>query len=168
MCNMSATELADFYEERLRQSPDNPQKAVWDGSQEEWDQVRTESTEICHKYLLPGVRVLDAGCGIGELAECLPNGIEYLGVDLCPGFIEVAKGRYPKREFQVCNLLDLSRFEDNKFDWAVCRTVEGTAQRLGGDSWGKITSGLLRVASKLLVFRARLEPGKTLETVRIM
>ncbi len=159
---------AEFYQKRLDASPDNPQKAVWDGTQEQWDQVREESIEVCHKYIVPGDSVLDAGCGIGELVECLPQRIIYLGVDFCLGFIEVAKTRYPGYSFQVCNLLDLSEIASNSFDWAVCRTVEGVAKNQEKDAWGKITKELLRIAGKLLVFRAMLEPRETLSTVEVL
>ena len=98
----------------------------------------------------------------------MPQEVDYLGVDFCLGFIEVAKTRYPGYNFWVCNLLDLSEFDINSFDWAICRTVEGVAKNQEKDAWGKITKELLRIASKLLAFRAMLEPRETLSTVEVL
>jgi 2-polyprenyl-3-methyl-5-hydroxy-6-metoxy-1,4-benzoquinol methylase len=159
---------AAFYQERLNKCKNDPQRAVWEGSQEDYARVKKESIEICREYVKPGMRVLDAGCGIGELTECLPGGIEYLGIDFCEGFVEVARKRYPNYKFEVCNLLDLSRFTDDSFHLAICRTVEGVVSGQEPNAWDKIIAGLSRIAVILLIFRARQEVGDTLKTVEVL
>jgi magnesium-protoporphyrin O-methyltransferase len=45
---------------------------------------------------LTGARVLDAGCGVGQLAvEAARRGAEVLGVDISPNLLEVARRRLP-------------------------------------------------------------------------
>jgi 2-polyprenyl-3-methyl-5-hydroxy-6-metoxy-1,4-benzoquinol methylase len=50
---------------------------------------------IVDEYLKPaaGCRVLDIGCGNADLADLLPNGVSYLGLDNNPRYIESAKQR---------------------------------------------------------------------------
>lgn len=50
------------------------------------------------------VSILDFGCGFGDMSAFIAAArpglqIEYLGVDLVPEFIEVAKSRYPQQNF---------------------------------------------------------------------
>ena len=72
---------------------------------------------------LDGVRVLDAGCGIGALAvELAMRGADVLAVDLSPKLVELARQRYPSRigrgsvDFRVGDML---RPGKERFDHAV-------------------------------------------------
>jgi 2-polyprenyl-3-methyl-5-hydroxy-6-metoxy-1,4-benzoquinol methylase len=62
-------------------------------------------------------RVLDVGCGIGELAEFVPPE-SYLGIDLDQVSVETARQRHPRHVFQT-----LAEFETdpptNRFDTIV-------------------------------------------------
>lgn len=44
----------------------------------------------------PGTRLLDIGCGPGNLLEAL-DGVEYVGFDMNPDYIRTARERYGKR-----------------------------------------------------------------------
>lgn len=51
-----------------------------------------------------GKSVLDVGCGFGEMAKFLRKrykAVEYVGVDIVPEFIKVAKKLYPEFRFEV-------------------------------------------------------------------
>jgi SAM-dependent methyltransferase len=58
--------------------------------------------ELVRDYVQPepGARVLDLGCGPGELVPQLGN-VNYVGVDLSPAYIEQAKTAFPNQEFRV-------------------------------------------------------------------
>jgi len=58
---------------------------------------------------LNGARVLDVGCGQGDLFAWLcAQGIrcEYSGIDLSPAMVALARQRFPENCFEVGNLMD--------------------------------------------------------------
>jgi SAM-dependent methyltransferase len=53
-----------------------------------------------------GKTVLDVGCGFGDIIpfiEAKTRSFNYIGCDLVPEFIEVAKGKYSNRKFEVAD-----------------------------------------------------------------
>jgi SAM-dependent methyltransferase len=69
------------------------------------------------------VRVLDVGCGTGNLSSCLAHDLEILsvrGVDIAPAYVEHAKLRNadPRLDFQVADACALP-FPDASVDCAV-------------------------------------------------
>lgn len=62
-----------------------------------------------------GERILDLGCGTGQLTACIADaGAEVLGVDSSPEMIREARANYPKLEFRVD---DARRFSvESRFD----------------------------------------------------
>jgi SAM-dependent methyltransferase len=56
-------------------------------------------------YVPPGLRVLEVGCGLGDLlASVKPS--KGVGIDFSPAMIELARKRHPELEFQVADALD--------------------------------------------------------------
>jgi SAM-dependent methyltransferase len=55
-----------------------------------------------HFRAVPGQRIVDVGCGTGELFEYLPDGITYYGFDLDPGYIKTAQAKYGGRARFTC------------------------------------------------------------------
>lgn len=52
----------------------------------------------------PGERILDLGCGTGQLTEKIAaKGAYAIGIDLAPSMIEKAKANYPQIEFAVAD-----------------------------------------------------------------
>ena len=85
---------------------------------------------LFHRYALPSApRILDAGCGTGEissrLAELFPRG-HVLGIDLIDHHLEMARSRYrhlvPRLEFEHRDLFKLD-LADHSFDLTLCRHV---------------------------------------------
>ena len=65
-------------------------------------------------YLRNGVKLLDIGCGSGRVAERLEReqlAVDYLGVDVTPSFVELARGRAARlaRVRAEIRLLDITR-----------------------------------------------------------
>jgi len=91
-----------------------------------WPQERL----LFERYRLPeGARILDIGCGTGEialrLAELYP-GAAIVGVDLIESHLELARRaaqRFgPRVRFEVANAFSLP-YESGSFDLSVCRHV---------------------------------------------
>jgi 2-polyprenyl-3-methyl-5-hydroxy-6-metoxy-1,4-benzoquinol methylase len=76
---------------------------------------------MADQYVQPtvGERILDIGCGYGDLARCLP-GVTYLGIDVNEDYIEFAR-RQPVdgAEFVVGDVTQLSAERYGRFDCAV-------------------------------------------------
>ncbi|MBM7602323.1 trans-aconitate methyltransferase [Metabacillus crassostreae] len=62
-----------------------------------------------------GERILDLGCGTGDLAKVLSDKrVKVIGVDKSENMIKQAKLKYPEIEFSVCDATELTYYE--KFD----------------------------------------------------
>jgi len=75
-------------------------------------------------YIRPsaGVRILEIGCGPGTIVRYLPKS-EYLGFDLSPRYIELARKRYPQAKF-VCERVSLfSLAERGNFDVVLALSI---------------------------------------------
>ncbi len=67
----------------------------------------------------PGSRVIDVGCGYGDMAAHL-EGVEYVGVDLNQSYIELARRVHGDRgRFVVASVTDLGHADLGQFDAAV-------------------------------------------------
>jgi SAM-dependent methyltransferase len=76
---------------------------------------------LVNRYVTPqpGDRILDLGCGPGELLSYLPDSVSYTGVDISPQYIAAARQRFRGRgEFEVG---DASRYvaSTRRFDRVV-------------------------------------------------
>jgi ubiquinone/menaquinone biosynthesis C-methylase UbiE len=89
-----------------------------------------QEVELFRRYALPAeARILDAGCGTGEiasrLAELYPRST-VLGVDIVDQHLDLARTRYahfaPRLSFQHQSIFELDA-ADLSFDLTVCRHV---------------------------------------------
>jgi len=75
--------------------------------------------------MLPGKRVLDAGCGPGRDVEYfMEDGFKVVGVDIALGQIKEAKKRVPNGEFKKSDFRKMD-FENSSFDgvWSVTSLI---------------------------------------------
>lgn len=86
---------------------------------DKWDHNKHYEKYIL-KLVQQGARVLDVGCGTGELAYSLSQKAKYIdAIDLSPAMIEQAKKRHSAQNinYQVCDFYDLD--ESNKYDCII-------------------------------------------------
>ena len=119
--------------------------------------------------LLPGMSLLDAGCGGGRnLVYFLRNGYEVYGVDENPQAVEQVRllarelaPEVPPERFQVSDLAEIP-FPADRFDAVVCSAVlhfsrdEGHFDRMLAEMWRVLKPGGLffaRLASTIGVER---------------
>lgn len=70
-----------------------------------------------HVRAEPGARVLDIGCGTGDLFPHLPE-VDYLGFDPNPAYVDAARRRYARASFRVASVASIV-LEPASFDLAV-------------------------------------------------
>jgi SAM-dependent methyltransferase len=76
---------------------------------------------MLERYVRPGDRVLDAGCGPGRFTlELQRLGAAVTALDISPRQIELLRRRAPDVDAHVGDIVDLSRFADASFDVTVC------------------------------------------------
>jgi trans-aconitate methyltransferase len=93
-------------------------------------------SEVCN---LDGLRILEVGCGFGDLGVYLRKKfptIRYVGIDLSSRMVEEARRCHPDLEFRLGNVLELN--EEEHFDvvmaqgvfYLLCEKPEEKAQAL--------------------------------------
>lgn len=107
--------------------------------------------------------ILDAGCGMGDLLPYIyaqAHDFTYLGVDVTPEFIAIARKRYDGEEFQVANPFD----EDftQKFDIVISSGVMNSASSNWLEERQHMIMKLFTLANEALVFNMAggFEPRK--------
>jgi len=81
--------------------------------------VPQEIQEWILKFILPGDKILDLGCGNGRFFEVFKNiEIDYFGVDISEKLIEIAKSKYSQGKFIVSPALNLP-FPEDFFDKVI-------------------------------------------------
>ncbi len=80
---------------------------------------------IIESVALPGTRVLEVGCGLGDLVAHLDaRGCRSVGIDISPRTIERAKVRHPKIDVRVANV-ERDPLPEGPFDVVVFADVVG-------------------------------------------
>jgi SAM-dependent methyltransferase len=114
--NPQAREMAD---ESMVRNLDAQARAIW-----------PQEVELVRRYGLEGaIRILDAGCGTGEitsrLADLFPDAL-VLGVDIVDAHLALARGQYARFggrvRFEHQTIFGLNA-PDGTFDLTVCRHV---------------------------------------------
>jgi len=105
-----------FYADRLRRAASHPARRVGWASVENQTRRFAVLTQIA---ALEGSRILDAGCGLGDLYGYLNQRLEqfsYLGVDITEKMIEEAARLHPDASFILSDILF---FEEGAFDYVL-------------------------------------------------
>lgn len=140
-----------YWARRLREAK-HQHEAIFRCPLDRWQRIETRHREILAATIKDTDSVFDAGCGWGRLLTLLPatwyGG--YLGVDLSPDFIRLARAEHRPRQFAVGDLRNL----DSRlcgYDWAILISMKHMVIRnLGQEEWDKMELALRRVAKRLL------------------
>lgn len=147
----------EYWARRIREAPSrSPHQAIYLCTNREWEAIEKKHRDILARHIKAGDSILDCGCAWGRLLQLLPRGWKgrYLGVDLCPEFIERAR----RESFEAAEFLcgDLrTRLKplpaEPRFDWAVMLSIRPMIRRYKGeDAWREIEAEVRRVADKIL------------------
>ncbi len=68
-------------------------------------------------------KTLDLGCGNGRTSQIFPSEANYLGIDISDRLIELAKKRFPGRNFMAIDNIYQKNLIDDDFDLVLCLAV---------------------------------------------
>lgn len=145
-----------YWAERLAAAREKGElhQAVFICPGEKWKAIEAKHREILAKLIGPNDRILDAGCAWGRLLGLLPEKWQgtYLGIDLSPDFIKMARELYPHRLFLVGDLRNLPDHLPNKgFDWGILISIKPmVVGQMGQAAWEAMEQELRLVCNKLL------------------
>lgn len=157
----SEAAYAAYQEERARHWD---RVAVWMDSSKRWSGAyHRRLTEIYRHLVKPGQRVLEVGCGTGDLLAALEPA-EGVGVDFSAEMIARARSRHPELRFEVADVHELE--PGRPFDVIILSDlvddlwdVQTALQRLRGlcaphtrvilNSYSRLWEQPLRLAQKL-------------------
>ncbi len=157
-----------YWKERLeRATKSSLHHAVFHCTEEAWLKIRQKHTEILARTIKAQDSIFDAGCGWGRLLDLLPMNWRgsYLGCDLSPDFIAMARAMHSDRTFfvgdlreannqnpEILNFFDDSRMVIPRFDWAIFISIRPMIYRnLGKEFWWQIEEAVRTVADKILI-----------------
>jgi SAM-dependent methyltransferase len=113
--------LSQYYKNALKENPDDYAKAV------HWSSALTQYSRF---KVLAGIgklkrcKVLDVGCGIGELYKYFLHqriDVDFTGIDLIDDYITIAQKRFPEGKFILGDFLE---YEFNiKFDYVFASGI---------------------------------------------
>jgi SAM-dependent methyltransferase len=161
-----------FWQERLGQAVARGEvhRAIFECHLSLWEQITNR-----HKYILsnrffgrPKDSVLDLGCGWGRLLSLMPENWEgdYLGIDLSPEFLALARAAYKDRMFLQ---LDLRRYGttgmERIYDWAVLVSIRDMLlSDAGGEVWEKVEANLKKCCRRILILEySETDQGEIIE-----
>jgi ubiquinone/menaquinone biosynthesis C-methylase UbiE len=80
---------------------------------------------ICNELeIKPGERILEAGCGTGNLAlKIKERGAEVIGLDNCKEALEIYQKKDPNAKLVLADLREKLPFPDNYFDKIACNNT---------------------------------------------
>lgn len=96
---------AEVYDEIIEKSPTKHQY-IYD----------KQSIEVLDEIIPKEGKILDTGCGSGDIAMFL-NRKEFYGVDISPKSVEVAKKYY--KEVKIADVTELIPYPDSSFDYVT-------------------------------------------------
>lgn len=130
--------------------------AVFKCPLERWRNIERKHKEVLASLVFDSHSVLDAACGYGRLVDLMPKSWHgrYVGVDISPDFVHLAREKYTEHpcrpEFVVDDLRELKHVHGH-FDWAVLVSVRPMVIRnVGHSAWDAIETKLKTVADRIL------------------
>ncbi len=101
---MKQAEIKTFYQTKFKKHGVAPQSLLWARKGAAHQRFR----QIWAEVDFSGMRILDVGCGFGELAKFIgrkAEGFTYTGIDIVPEFVEEAQKQFPQHTFFVGDYL---------------------------------------------------------------
>lgn len=129
-------------------------RLMFNGSIEQFSDIENRQKRAL-RVIKPGQSVIDVGCGYGRLLDLLRiqewKG-QYVGYDVSPDLVSVARKWWPDYEFHVANLASDSPDPPFRANWAVSIWVKTMLMGNGlGVEWDRIEEWMRRSADEVLI-----------------
>lgn len=113
-------------------------------------------------YVRPraGARILEIGCGPGTIVSYLPP-CDYLGFDLSPKYIELAKRRFPKAHFVCERVSQFSLAKEQSFDVVLALAIVHHLEDAEARQLFQIAYDALKPGGKLVTFDGAWTDGQS-------
>lgn len=134
MTDLTNTTTGNSYKDALLKHGESPKALRWNSYESAAQRYRQLVSDIDFE----NKTILDAGCGMGDLLPFIyakADKFSYLGMDIEPEFIEIAKKRYSGHNFQVGNpfsdqmsqafdvIISSGVMNNNSSDWMTKRKL---------------------------------------------
>lgn len=143
-----------YWSDRIEQSGGLLYKSVFLCAPDKWKLIEKKHEAILSETIGEYDSILDVGCGYGRLLNLMPDSWkgDYVGVDISPDFIDLARQFHPNRAFINSDIRDIpEQLPQGEFDWAIMVSIRPMVRRdLGADVWDTMERAIRSKASKLL------------------
>ena len=139
-----------YWARRLREAAVQ-HHAVFRCPLDRWQRIEDKHRAILARVVNSGDFILDAGCGWGRLLTLMPPTWfgAYVGIDLSPAFIQLARTLHPLRRFEVGDLRTLLPMQ--AFDLGVLISIRPMVIRnCGQETWDQMNDSLRSCCKRLL------------------
>lgn len=123
MNGVAHNKYREYFRDRFSKYGENA-KSLWGSKESQFSrfEILSQISELKDKSLL------DVGCGFGDFYDFLVNYkkvpiSKYIGIDLSPEIIEVAKKNHPEITFLCIDILNLSSNKDLLVDYSVASGI---------------------------------------------
>lgn len=113
--------MKQLYQEKFKKHGVSPKSLLWKGKGAAHQRFREFWKEIDFN----DKKVLDIGCGFGEMGKFLLKryeGVDYTGIDIVPEFIKEAKKQVPNGKFEVADFLK-NKIDGTTYDVVIASGV---------------------------------------------
>lgn len=103
---------------------------------------------------LTGCSVLDVGCGFGDLYGFLSErfkGLTYLGVDISPRFVEIARKKHPDAKFSCTDIIK-DRLAPGSYDYVLSSGIFNTRLSDNGEFFRRLAGEMFNVCGRGTAF----------------
>lgn len=145
-----------FWKQRLALSDGEPHRAIRYCSIDQRAIYDDLARKIIAGFIRKNDAILDVGCACGLLLDIMPKSWvgDYVGIDLSPDFISIARSNYPHRTFVEHDIRSIPMIGNKDFDWAIAFDLKKMVLKNSPADWPLIEKELNRVADRILI----LEP----------
>lgn len=148
----------DYWRERISRCKGELHRVMFEGSLSLVSRMEYEDRLVLEKAVTPDTSILDCGCGYGRLLYLLPGWWRgsYVGVDISPEFLNLARTFHPGRTFLQMDLRDLRGLDDQgvTYDLGVVSWVKNMIEvHLGAQVWRKMELEIRKRTKDVLFLR---------------